>query len=466
MSNNRRKNNKPITHLARLKYVNKVINNSYYSKFFDHMKEVMEISLDPTLINSPAGHLEVQKVVYSVLDELEPLITRGRGEVKSGAKKDLLVQAHRNKLIASGYREIADGLAWRTLGYDRARIRVLSEANSPGHIATPDGPKIGRQLEFKYANNVVGNGGYVLMHDVTSQFLIGDLSTVRNFGEIPHLAEVKSKKLITPKTILEKQDKGRKLSNQEHRLIQAQLLMEKDEMGNYSNPVKVMRINVPVVTFHADVMQAISEARNKGFSRIKPANYIVIEVIDFANKDLDTEKVMPEERPFEGDKVMPFSNYDNLAIKIEGQIMRAKAPYTVYPYPIADRIDLMTGGLYLHLTLSITKLESEFAKRGWKLEVNMPEDRKPYQDIEYGGSELFKGVSDDDLVVTLSHLSSGFVVKVDMNLFSHIGHEFFTIDDVLIPYVEKMRYDLSLPIKKYAKGYVFPMNVAENTVWD
>lgn len=461
-----RRKKKAVTHLARLKYVNKVINSKYYSDFVDHMKLVMGLSLEAEHLNDPIGHLDIQKVTYIALEKLEPLITQGRREVANGAKKDLLVQAHRNKLVAAGYREIADGLAWRTLGHDRARIRILSEAKSPGPIATPDGPKIGRQAEFHYAENVINNGAFVLMHDVTNQFLVGDLSMVRKFGEIPHLAEIKTNKLITPSTIMKKHEKGMKLSAQEHRLIQAQLLMEKDEIGNYSKPAKVRRINIPVTTFHNEVRQAIADAREKGVGRVRPASYIDFEVVDFTKKDLDPNDLMAEQRPFEGDNILPFTNYDNLAIKMEGQVMRGKAPYTVYPYPADDRIDLMTGGLYLHVTLSITKLKEEFIKRGWKFDVNIPDDRKPYQDIRYGGNELFKGVSERDLVITLSNHESGFTVKAGMEILNRIGQEFFTIDDILIPFIDKMNHDITMPIKKYVSGYVFPVNEGENRVWD
>lgn len=288
------------------------------------MKQVMEISLGPKLIKDPIGHLDVQKVVYITLGQLEPLITQGRREAVKKGDKELLVQAHRNKLVAAGYREIADGLAWRTLGYDRARLRVLSEANSPGPIATPDGPKIGREAEFRYAHNVMGNGAFVLIHDITNQFLVGDLSMVRKFGDIPHLAEIKTNKLITSSTISKKIDKSMKLSAQEHRLIQAQLLMEKDEVGSYDNPAKVRRLNIPVTTFHNEVRQSITNAREVGIDRIQPASYLDIEVVDFTKKDLDPKELVSDERPFNGDEILPFSDYDSLAIKMDGLIMRGK----------------------------------------------------------------------------------------------------------------------------------------------
>jgi len=452
-------------YLAKLRYVNKVISNTYYFDFVDHMKQVLELSTDPKLIGDPVGHLDVQKVIYIVLEKLEPLITQGRRESIKTKDKSLLVQAHRNKLVAAGYREIADGLAWKTLGYDRARLRILAEADSPGFIATPDGPKIGRNAEFHYAQNVIDNNAFVLIHDVTNQLLVGDLSMVRKFGDIPHLAEVKSKKLITPSTISKKIDKSMKLSSQEDRLIQAQLLMEKDEIGKYTDPAKVRRINVPVITFHDNVRQSIKIAREKGVSRIQPAKYINIEIVDFHKKDLNPEEVTGVERPFEGEEILQFSNFDSIALKMDGLIMRGKTPYSVYPYEIADRIDLMTGGLYLHVVLSIDRLKDDLVKKGWKLEVNIPDDRKPYQDVKFGGNELFRGTSEKDLVVKLVHFESGFTIKMSMDFFTRIGHEFFTLDDIMIPYIDKMNQAIGAQ-EQGISSFIFPVNDSEKDIWD
>lgn len=448
-------------HLEKLKYVNKVVSNTYYSKFVAHMKDVMELTVDPKFIGTSVGHFEAQKVILVALEELEPLITQGR-RLAAGANEELLVQAHRNKLVASGYREIADGLAWRTLGHDRARIRILSEAQSPGFIATPSGAKLGRKSELQYAQNVVDHGSFVLMHDVTNQMMVGDLSMVHKFGEVPHLAEIKKNKLITAHTISQKIDKSQKLSGQEHRLIQAQIMLDKGTIGNYKNQVEVKNYTLPVNTFHAEVQKIIAEARKTGVGRVQPASYIHIEVVDFRNKNIDPKTITSHPRPFDGDNVLPFSNYDNLVAKMDGQVFRGKPPYTVYPYELADRIDLMTGELYLHTVVSVTKLEEEFSKRGWKFEINIPDDRDPYSDVRYGGTELFQGMSEQDLVVTLSHPESGFVAKLSMDIVSKFGYEFLGIDTVLAPYIQRMKDGLANKVS----GSVFVVNDNENSIWD
>ncbi len=449
--------------LEKLKYVNKVISNSYYTQFVTHMKDVMKLTLDPICLDNPMGHFATQKVILAALEELEPLITEGRRQAK-GKDEDLIVQAHRNKLIASGYREIADGLAWRTLKHDRARIRILAEAQTPGFIATPSGAKIGRKSELYYAQNVINGGGFVLMHDITNQMLVGDLSMVRKFGEVPHLAEIKSNKLITAHTISIKAKKSQTLSHQEHRLIQAQIMLDKDKLGNFRKPAKVRRYNLPVKTFHNDVQKIIQEARKSGVGRVKPASYIHIEVVDFTKKDLDPKTITSSPPPFEGDNVLPFSNFDNLVVKMEGLVFRGKPPYTIYPYDQVDRIDLMTGELYLHAIVSVTQLGKEFLNRGWNFEINIPDNREPYSDVRFGGRELFRGVSEEDLVITLSHLESGFVAKVGMDIISKIGYEFLDIDTVLAGYIERMKD--GLVYKRYASGSVFVVNDNENEIWD
>src|SRR5487761_1611930 len=197
-------------HLERLKYISKLINNTYYQDYGNHIVDMFELSKNAEVLKSPKLHFELQKGIVKILEELEPLVTQGRKQAKTDNDSELKAQADRNRLIASAYREIADGLAWRTLGNDRIRLRILAQSQTPGFIATPLGSKDGRKAELKYGGNVVSNDCFVLLHDITNCLLVGDLSMVKKIGARPHLAEVKTKGLRSPVSILRKIDKKAK----------------------------------------------------------------------------------------------------------------------------------------------------------------------------------------------------------------------------------------------------------------
>lgn len=202
-------------HLEKLKYISKLVNNSYYPDFESHLIDMVKLSRNKDVLKYPKLHLNFQKGIIEILEEIEPIVTIGRKQAKEEDSDDIKVQADRNRLIACMYREVADGLAWRTLGHNRVRLRILAQSQTPGFIATPSGSKVGRKAELKYAGNTASNNCFVLIHDITNLLLVGDLSLVKKIGDRSHLAEVKTKKLIAPASIIRKIDKNAKLSKQE-----------------------------------------------------------------------------------------------------------------------------------------------------------------------------------------------------------------------------------------------------------
>jgi hypothetical protein len=450
-------------HLAKLKYISKLINNSYYSDFEGHLIKLVRLSRNKVVLGYPKLHLDFQKSIIGILEEIEPLVTSGRKLAKDEANSDIKVQADRNRLIACMYREVADGLAWRTLGNNRVRLRILAQSQTPGFIATPAGSKVGRKAELKYAGNVASNNCFVLLHDITNLLLVGDLSMVKKIGDKPHLAEVKTKKLIAPASIVRKIDNKAKLSKQEKKLFQAQIMLEEDKVISGKDEATSYHFNSKVKHFHQDVKKIIRQARKEGFGTVSPAPYLVIEVTDF-NIKTDLKVLKAKSIIKRGEHSLPFSNYDSLVIKSEGFAMRGKPPYTVYPYSAKDVVQLMMGNLYLHAVVYIDRLKEAFLAYGWEMSIDIPDDldRKVEGQI-FGSEELFTEINDDELFITFIHLETRFVIKIGMELVSKIGHEFLSVEACLAP-LEARRKQV-IKTGRSTSEFIYAVNDSEEKVW-
>jgi len=453
-------------HLEAMKYIGKLVNNSYYESSMEHMLQVMKVSREPDLLKDPLVHLGYQKALVAVLEELEPLITTGRKLAKSDENdvENLKETADINKMLAGGYREVADGLAWRTLAHNRVRIRILSQSQTPGFIATPQGAKAGRKAELKYADNVAGNNCFVLVHDITSYLLVGDLSMIKTIGEVPHLADAKSKKLTAPASIMRKLDKHAAISKQEGRLLQAQIMLEEDKVISGKEEAPTYHFSSPVVHFHDEVRSMLAEARKTGFAAKEVAGYLVVEVTDIKNPKLAFEKMKQGSLLKKGSSALPFSNFDSIAVKLEGKVMRTKPPYSVYPYSDEDVTALITGELYMHAELDIDALKEVFASLGWEMLIDIPDDIQPASEADiFGGEELFTKMTEDELFIKMTHVESGFVVMLGMDWLSKIGYEMLSAEALLAPLEERRKQVIAG--NKSVRGFSYIVNDEEDKIW-
>ena len=450
--------------LDRYKYIMKLVGNGNYSRYNEHLKDVMAMTVEKGYLKEPAAHLEAQKAILTILENVEPLITQGRKLAKEKNDDSYNEQADRNKLIASSYREIADGFAYRTLGFDWVRLRILAQSDTPGLIATPqEGSKAGRNAELHLAKTVVGNGGFALLHDITNCLLVGDVSILRHAGDMPYLAEVKSKKVHTPTSIAQQLAGGNLITDQKNRLLQAQDMLTSEVIRSGKTTARVVRFKLPVHHFHHDVQKIITKARKNGFAGKLLAPYLYVDVVDLHGVDkakLEDLKNTPQRR--KDTFAMPFSNIDSLSIKLGGQSMRGKAPYSVYPYKPADRVDLITGELYLFAEVYIEPLKKAFQELGWTFTLDIPDEYEK-ADRRFGGRDLFREISHKEHFIKLQHNATGYVVFHGAELMSRIGHEFLSVETVLAPIEEHRK--LVVAGKLPPSEYVFAMNTYENSIW-
>lgn len=360
--------------------------NDYYRQFVPDIEKILAVSKERKHYKDPQRHFGLQLGLLRLLQAVEKASSEGNREARKTGDKKLALQSKRNKYIAKAYKEIADGIAWRTLGYSRFRMRVLSQGVYTGHTWGKD---VGQTAELKRAATAARNGAFVLMNDITNCLRIGDLTTLppRDDGRI-HVAEIKRKELILASTIAKKIQDKQALDTQEARLIQAQFALDMNimPMGGKKIPV------VPIAPITHDVLPGAAAVMKKAMAAGAASKmltpYMLFEAMHMpVLADLNDAKALQNMldkivRPEGLTPIMKHTNYDRLILSAGGQLMRSTPPYTIYPWPLKTIAKLITGELFVTTTIYFEPLVDAFRALGWELTMNEQaiEDFQPTDD--------------------------------------------------------------------------------------
>lgn len=372
-----------------IKDTSSIFTNEYYQQFIPDIEKILQVSKQRHLYKDPNKHLGLQYGVLQLLQTVERVSSEGNREARKKGDKELALQSRRNKYIAKAYKEIADGIAWRTLGYSRFPMRILAQGRYAGHTWGKDS---GQTEELKRAANVASNGAFVLLNDITNCLRVGDLVSLPNGKDgAVHLAEIKRKELITSHSIVQKLDKKRALDVQEERLIQAQIAIDSRTMPMQGQNIKVVPIQPVLHDAMAGAGGVMKKAlRDGGVAARMVTPYMRVEVLDMAQlsklTDVDIlQTKLDSLAPPNFTPIIKHSNYDRLVTTVSGELVRSAPPYTVYPLPIKIIAKLITGELYMTTTIYHEPLEMAFRALGWELlfDKQALEDYVPLTDDDY-----------------------------------------------------------------------------------
>lgn len=354
------------------------------------------------------------------------------------------MQSKRNKFLAKAVKEIADGVAWRTLGYSRFKMRILSQGRYSGHTWGKDG----QTAELERAIHIVSKGGYVLINDVTNCLRIGDLTLIQpDKRDRCYLVEIKSKEIVTPGSILKKFDNGKALDKQEKRLIQAQIAIEENKFPASFGKIPVETVDVPLHDVISSVGAVAKKALKKGAAWRMVTPYMRIEAIDLPSlsqrkdfRDVIDGLGHPDATPLFG-----HSNYDHLMVGSTGEVERSSPPYTIFPLPVEVIAKMITGELYVKCDLFVEPLQAAFQALGWELVIdedairqyNPPTDQ---ENVAHMSSELLFPKGGDEALPGLMKLRNpnGFNMYA-FELVTQMTREYLTVQHIVAVAQEVMK---------------------------
>lgn len=412
--------------------------NSYYDSFIPGITELVKLSRDKQYYKDPQKHLGLQLGMLEAITKMDEVVAQGKKEARKNNKdKDLILQRKRNRVIALAYRQISDGIAWRSVGYSRFTIRVISQAPSPG---SSHGKEAGRKHEINNAINVVRNNGFILLHDATNILRVGDLSLLKRIPDIPYLSEVKAHKgIATPKGIREKLDKGKPTTKQEDRLWQAQIMLSTRQWFLDDGKIPVTKVKVARKDFLPSANAVLKQAIAKGAYGKMLSNYMYMEAFDTRKllkdfTDPASFEALLKGLPKPGGELLAVhSNYDTITVLIGNEVMRSVPPYTIFPFSAEAIAKIITGQLTFRVMILKNELEDEFLRFGYQLIIDEEALDKAAIDedpVAFLSSRLLFPDKGPEAFVHIKHIDSGFMYPMQMFL-ATLACEFLSVEYIV-----------------------------------
>lgn len=414
--------------------------NAYYQSFTSGLIELVNASKTPVYYKDPKKHLQLQVEIMGYIEQMDKTVSDGKkASVAKGGDRHLLDQRIRNRTLSLAYRTIGDGIAWRSFGFSRWAIRVISQAKSPGSSHG----KTGRRDELKHADSVVMSKKYVMLHDSTNILRVGDLSLLIKLpNNQPLLGEVKTgKPVITANSVGKKLDAKTDCSKQEIRLFQAQVMLDSRKWFFKEQSINITEYHPTNKDFLAGAGAVMKQAIIKGVSSRYLSAYLYVEafdipkIVDDCTDAESLEVLLSQIDSPEGELLGLQTSYDSLAILQDNDVVRSSPPYSVYPFSSEVIAKLISGQLLVRTMVVRSKLEEEFILRGYELQIDVETLDKsienPVDDNEFLSSHnLFPGNEPSEEYAYIIHKKTGFMYPVAIQL-AMITYEYISVEYIV-----------------------------------
>lgn len=421
--------------------------SDYYKQWKPYIHKILKLSRAKKIFRSPIESLVVQLAIAETLKDIEKTINTQKKEYGFQNNSSDIVYNQRLRRI---FKDIADGVAWRLLGYNRPLMRLLSQNKSPGFIKFDD------SKEDDVAIKLITTDKHVLIHDITNILRVGDLTLIDN--GYPTVLEVKHSgdKVWTAEQYRNILNNGKDLTNQAKKIIELDYAIQSGTISIGNNKATLASIDVPIYTYHDKLKSIIDECLIKGISSAFFDKLIFIRAykIDSIMESINL--------PFDRSKYyFRFSSLDTLYMA-NGEVYRNKIPYSSYPFDDEIIMKILSGEIIVESYINLHELFKTFKRSGWTVKNRQAAFIKEFKNKQgvnyYKGSKLFE----DTVNTTMAVISKdGFNIEVR---YEHIGQ---IVIDFLKPnfIIDSATYIRTLTEKSRRNGYIGIGYVKEKDIW-
>jgi hypothetical protein len=338
--------------------------------------------------------------------------------------------------LARIIRQIADGIAWRTLRYDRAAIYQLALKNPTGHLELESTAQ-----ELAYADaHVRSTGDLVIMNDLTNFLRYGDYTAVAADGTV-RIAEVKGGK---------GSGKSGRASRQRQKLDEVLEFLDTGVGITQQGPAALFPHKTRARTHLQAVGAVIREARAKGCAHARLSDCLAVDALDM--ELLFREGRMAQlHNPFAQSR--QASSHSSLTFF--DQFSKNLAPYSVYPFPDDDCTDLMTGNLWLRTHFNHGNLVRCLRRRGVRVRFPTNSELEAYNQLDPGE----KRRREDDVGIRVWSRNQPTVLTIRQALLGRLLYEFLD-EECFADCVEEVLEQEAIGIG------LFPAFENEADLWD
>jgi hypothetical protein len=285
------------------------------------------------------------------------------------------------KALMHALRVVADGMAWKTLGYDRAGIAVLGTGRRVGRLTDARG--LDAELR-EIAEHWWLRGSFAIHNDLTNCLTTGDLTLPFEGDSHVCLQEVKAGSSRRPA-----------------QTAAAQRRVAFLQTGSGDNPMdcgpaRLDRYPVSYRTHLATLRLLLARARSGGYAHARLSPAVVVVAVDPRSSGGDPGIDVYAERVL---RQLGWSDHGDRLVRGLTMARRMSdrrysfaylAPWSIFPLPAANVADLLLGPLEYLTVINAGVLESEFAQRGIRAAVvsDSPEIDSVFLRAQHGTSEV------------------------------------------------------------------------------
>ena len=450
-----------------------VIASSYYKEWLDYFEEVLDVTRQAEYRNNKDFIFNIQIKLAKIETSLWKLLKKGRMLAKKLNEKINLTPQEIKKLksyedtifinrqLIRISRTICDGIAWRSLKYNRPYITTAARGDSAGSVDIDDP---GFREEIEWARIISKDlNSIVIINDLTHFLRIGDLTQVSREGIFGH--EIKLGKSPRNKFTLATKPKHAAVSDQGRRLLELQDLADSGVAHIDGGIARIVPLRTRLKT-NLKLLAELIERSEK--------EYVVAQAITpYLSVEVGRDKVSFEElkSKFPKDRFpLEYTNWDSFHTDVRGNFMRAMIPYSIFPLAASQCMKLMSGQVFAKVGLDYNKLKVVLEERGWEVEVVTEEMLDKQLDFFTKAKEnmfpkkgsLFEILPEESGVLKIK--KGPFSLNITAPLIARLTTEFMDPDTFLDMLDE--HYTLTLNNPSLRNNYLFPVFQNEVEIWN
>lgn len=300
--------------------------------------------------------------------------------------------------LAHGIRQVADGIAWRSLGYDRGAIHELAWKPQSGHMNLETALQ---EIEAA-AKHVEETGELVVLNDLTNFLRYGDFTSI---GQGITIHEVKAGRGSA------KSGRAHKQKKRTDEVIEFIARRERQTNGGLE---KLVRLRAKPRAYLERLPALISQARESGSAHARLSDCLAVEVFDLKLiADAYAAGKVRFHNPFAQSKDTGTSH----SLELFDKFTPNMAPYSVFPLSSEDCVGIMTGSLWLFTYFNKGNFVRCLRRRGLRV-------RFPSEDELKAAPKWMPGqVADHELDNPVVIMGSAHVVLLSLGLLSRMIDE-------------------------------------------
>jgi len=266
------------------------------------------------------------------------------------------------KALMHAFRVVADGIAWKTLRYDRAGIAVLGSGKRVGRLTDPEG----LDMELReIASHWWMRGSFAIHNDLTNCLNTGDLT-------LPFEGE---RHVVVQEVKAGRSTRRAQTSAAERRIEFLQSGSGDDPTG--CGPARMQRYAIPYRTHLSELRALIAGARARGYAHAQLSDAVLAVAVDprvsQGDPGIDTYCSHAQDQVgWGGERDHLITNLSMIRRVTDRRYSFASlAPWSIFPLPAHDIADLLLGPVEYLTFINAKRLEEAFSRHGIEAEVTL-----------------------------------------------------------------------------------------------